>query len=199
MQTTWLQIRALIAGCFLLATCFLYKGFKDSRKIGRIDGVILYSNEVEKAFVSNVERRFSERIELKFQGQVLATVVKPIPLRYGGAVDKHYFAPDVSEVQRLIELAKNDMKYRIEVYDCDDFSRHFKDVLLLQWAKEGNVAPLPIVEVYGAIRLKTGEVVYHAFNAIITSDMKVVFVEPQGPTAISLRQARIIDIYSAVI
>lgn len=123
---------------------------------------------------------------------------KGIPVIAGGPVDQFYFAPSVGEVARLMKLFSDDLAYRGEVYDCDDFSRHFKDRLLHQWAAEGNLLPLPIVEVYASIMLPGGKMVGHAFNAIITDEGRVVFIEPQDGHVLQFKKAKIVTIYIAV-
>lgn len=189
----------------LLAVAVLISGiagsvswYRDSR-IGYIEGEVLTSEEVSKIFEEAVSRRFDLTLATLVlpNGQTVALKYK-VPIHSGGPVDRHFFAPSVKEVGKLITKFKDKMEYVPEVYDCDDFSRHFKDRLMRQWAKERNRSPLAVVEVYAAIYLpQTNEVVYHAFNAFITSEKRVVFVEPQGPHAIGFSKARILAIYYA--
>lgn len=113
----------------------------------------------------------------------------------GGPVDRAFFCPSISEVVRLISLVKNEMLYTPEVYDCDDFSRHFKEVLMRTWAAEGNQFPLAVAEVYGALEMPDGEIVYHAWNAIITDEGHLIYIEPQVPQAVALRKVKILYLF----
>jgi hypothetical protein len=201
-MSLWQQLRLVVLTTLLTGIAGLYLRARESRShmIGDIDGKIVSAQFAGNAFVSAVSRRFDQVIGvLQFVDQKV--VIKyTVPLQAGGPVDSVYLAPSVKEIHRLINLFKDDLEYRSESYDCDDFSRHFKDQLAHQWAKEGNRAPLTIVEVYAAVYiLQTKEVVYHAFNAIITDEGKVVFIEPQGPHVVTFSKARIINIYQAVI
>lgn len=193
MRTKILAIMLLLTGI-----AGVFDHYQESRKIGPIVGSIAPATFIEKSFARAVAKRFDVEIaKLVFMGQEIR-IVQRVEILSGGAVDATYYAPSIQEVGRLIKMAKNNMTYVPEVYDCDDYSRHFKDVLLRQWAKEGNLRPLPIFEVYAAIYIpQTKEVLYHAFNAIVTNEGKVVFIEPQGPRPIAFSTARILKIYFA--
>lgn len=135
----------------------------------------------------------------EFIDAVLAKNLSGIRVKTAGVVDREYYAPSIAGVRRMMAHAKTSMTYRPEVYDCDDYSRHFKDQLLHQWAKEGNHQPLPIVEIYAVIRLQSGELIAHAFNAIITSEGKMVYIEPQGPRAMHFHRNKILFIMTALV
>ena len=98
-----------------------------------------------------------------------------------GIVDKLYFAPDPSEIQKILSVAVSGMTYTAEVYDCDDYSYWFKGELQRQWRKAGHIAPLPIIQVFAIIRVdKTGQTFGHAFNGIVDSTGHIVWIEPQS-------------------
>jgi hypothetical protein len=177
MHNFWLQLRAIFLSALLTLSVLHYRSFKATH-IGYIKGNVVSSEFIVESLVK--------------QCHALA-------IKHGGPVDQFYFAPDVSEVHRLIEMTKDDLEYTSEVYDCDDFSRHFKDRLLHQWAKEHNRVPLPIVEIYASLLLSDGEVVYHAFNAIITNEGKLIYIEPQGPLAIRFVKVKLLIIEQAVV
>lgn len=114
-----------------------------------------------------------------------------------GLVDQYYFAPKANEIYRLIQGVKNDIKYTPEVYDCDDYSYWFKGELQRQWRKAGNIAPLPIIQIFAVIQIKaTGEIVGHAFNGIVTDEGTVIWIEPQGPAVMNAGRFDILKIYA---
>lgn len=167
-----LQLRAILMAGLLFGSWAFYSQHAGPR-IGPMRGRLLSSEQVTTIFISKAGTK---------------------QVKHGFAVDRLYFAPSVSEVHRLIELFKNDLEYTTESYDCDDFSRRFKDRLLHQWAKEGHQYPLPIAEVYGVIVFSDGTAVYHAFNAIVTAEGKLIYIEPQLPRAIHFRRAKLVTI-----
>lgn len=189
----WLLLLALISsGIF---------GFKQYRasQIGAIAGEVVSAEFVAQAFVAAVARRFDHDMGTLHVGTQTLHLTYSVPVRGAGAVDRNYFAPSIGEVQRLTTFFKDDLKYVPDVYDCDDFSRHFKDRLMHQWAKEGNRVPLAIVEVYAAIVIPGHSApLLHAFNAVVTNEGKVVFIEPQVPVPMAFRTAQIVEIFNAV-
>lgn len=102
-------------------------------------------------------------------------------------LDRVYAAPSISDVQKLIDATRPPLEYVTEAWDCDDYSRSFKEQLQRKWRAEGtNPLPLAVGEVYAVIKInRTGEEVAHAFNVIMTDQGKLVWVEPQKPRAIS--------------
>lgn len=84
--------------------------------------------------------------------------------------DSSYRLPKKSDVLSL--FSKNFgrfVKYRKDVYDCEDFSRAASATLHLLY---GNVAVGDI-----AVRRSDGN---HMLNVVVTSGLEVVYVEPQG-------------------
>ena len=111
----------------------------------------------------------------------------------GGPLDQMYFAPDPSEITKIVAQVKNDLTYEEEVYDCDDFSYWFKASLEKEWRKAGHTLPLPIVQIFSVLEVKaTGKRLYHAFNGIVDSTGHIVWVEPQGPQVVNFSRINFI-------
>ncbi|MGD9724890.1 MAG: hypothetical protein AB7V39_00580 [Nitrospiraceae bacterium] len=131
---------------------------------------------------------------VNYRPSILDVLIDPPQI---GVVDQFYFAPNANEVYGLIQGVKNEIVYTPEVYDCDDYSYWFKGELQKQWRKAGHIAPLPIIQIFGVIRIHaTGELVGHAFNGIITSDGTIVWIEPQGPMVMNAGKFTILKIYA---
>lgn len=114
----------------------------------------------------------------------------------GGAVDSRYAGIDAKDLRKLLAAAKNDIKYTPEVYDCDDYAVYFKARLQYLWRKAGNKDPLPIGVIYGLIVDQNGNLLYHAWNAVVLKNGKLVMVEPQGPYAFTARRAIAVVVYA---
>lgn len=116
---------------------------------------------------------------------------KPMQFLAGGPVDGEYFAPSPNLAIKLIADVRNPLKYRNEVYDCDDFAIWFKSEMSSRWAAEGHTRQLAVAILMGGIVLEDGRVLYHAWNAVFLDNGKMVMVEPQGPVAFAgVRVAR---------
>ena len=148
-------------------------------------GEFLGGRQVAALFHQTVHRRFDSRVVALTGGSLPEMLANPVEV-----TDSLYFAPSVSDVQNLIGLVQNDMLYRPEVYDCDDFARYFKAEMARQWAKQGHMLPLPVFEVHAMIYSpKEDQLLAHAFNAIMTSEGKVIFIEPQANEVIAFAHA----------
>lgn len=114
----------------------------------------------------------------------------------GGAVDSRFAGLTPRDLRVLLEISKNDLKYTPEVYDCDDYALYFKARLQYLWRKAGHKDPLPIAVIYGLIVDDKGNMLYHAWNAVVLGNGRLVMIEPQGPYAFTARRAIAVVVYA---
>lgn len=88
--------------------------------------------------------------------------------------DRKYKKPTRTEVEKLLrETYFEDYEWTKEVFDCDDFAVILNAFVKQNRYKEG--AKLPWA--FGEAWVKGGE---HAVNIVITSDNKILLIEPQA-------------------
>lgn len=98
--------------------------------------------------------------------------------------DQFYNPATTSELKTFLSYWSSDVLpqlcYTAEAFDCDDFAFLFK-ALMVKYTKK-NCCFFVVGRLY-----KDGELLGgHAFNAVLTADGDVVFVEPQIAEALSV-------------
>lgn len=131
-----------------------------------------------KHFTASPEGEVISSVEIE---NALAAKLGHAPVHFAAQADSLYLAPAPGEVWDLIKNITPQRSYRSEVYDCDDFARQFSAALALEWAGRGERLPLPILTVWAVVQFHDGTIGGHAFNGIIMSSGKIVWIEPQAP------------------
>lgn len=122
-----------------------------------------------------------ERIDRMIRDKGYTT---PMPLP-----DRLYYRPTLGELKGYLnvwaEKCRMLPKYRLEVYDCDEFTDEFKVFMkrVFYLGHKESVSSLAIFNIYVCTDYNnTGR--GHAFSLIVTIDEGIVYVEPMDGTII---------------